>query len=577
MDLLLSLLLISTFSMTGLLALWAAASPLPWPVRAGVLLAVLALVAQLRSAEPLGVVALQLTVAIGGIHLRRWRRGSLRPGTRLRFTLANALLLVAATAVVVAITRRSYEIAREFDGIEWKTIGLAGAVAGAATLLAAWSSKSWRRLSIGLLWALMLSGVVATAILYSQSEILDVVRSYRTTARAVGRDPWGAALWFGATAAFGVWGVMTGGCCLAQWSRHSGAGWTRRLAPALIGAMIAVLPGYVYWRLLTPLPIPDVQPPVPNGADDVIAAGQQLSVRSINNFRETPIDQLAVDVTRLSAAFDLAERGLSREFLAPLDYPSTRYLNYGQYFDAFRALTRAFAARARVALAHGRGDDAGRDYERMLQLSTALTSGGLVIHWLVAYAQEDVTASEIWAARESLGVDACRRLVDAIQHLQDSSEPMANVLHRDRIWDENAGGIYGHLGVILADFHGGTWVHRLMLDRFPPRRNAELELLKTELALWAYRRARDDMPDALEKLVPEFLRALPVDPYSVDGALLRYQRRAHDYVVYSIGPDHTDNAGTAPDRKVDGWRDQFWSGELPGDLMLSILHEHETN
>jgi hypothetical protein len=61
------------------------------------------------------------------------------------------------------------------------------------------------------------------------------------------------------------------------------------------------------------------------------------------------------------------------------------------------------------------------------------------------------------------------------------------------------------------------------------------------LALERYRLAHDRWPDSLEKLVPEFLNQVPLDPY--DRKPLRYVRLKDGVAIYSMGPDGIDNGG----------------------------------
>ncbi len=50
-------------------------------------------------------------------------------------------------------------------------------------------------------------------------------------------------------------------------------------------------------------------------------------------------------------------------------------------------------------------------------------------------------------------------------------------------------------------------------------------------------------PPSLEALVPEYLSAVPVDPFSPDGGPLRYLANAEGPVVYSVGFDGIDGGG----------------------------------
>lgn len=50
--------------------------------------------------------------------------------------------------------------------------------------------------------------------------------------------------------------------------------------------------------------------------------------------------------------------------------------------------------------------------------------------------------------------------------------------------------------------------------------------------------------ESLNELVPQFLPSVPTDPF--DGERLRYKKLPTGFVVYSIGPDRTDDGGVEP-------------------------------
>ncbi len=77
---------------------------------------------------------------------------------------------------------------------------------------------------------------------------------------------------------------------------------------------------------------------------------------------------------------------------------------------------------------------------------------------------------------------------------------------------------------------------------------ARIRLATTALAVEAFRRERVRLPTALRELTPQFLDAVPMDPF--DGAPLRYRLLAHGYTIYSIGADgHDDGGREPPERK----------------------------
>jgi hypothetical protein len=70
---------------------------------------------------------------------------------------------------------------------------------------------------------------------------------------------------------------------------------------------------------------------------------------------------------------------------------------------------------------------------------------------------------------------------------------------------------------------------------------ANLRLTKAAIASERFRLARGRLPENLNELVPQFLSAVPLDPF--DDLPLRYHRLAKGYVIYSVGPDGHDDGG----------------------------------
>ena len=65
---------------------------------------------------------------------------------------------------------------------------------------------------------------------------------------------------------------------------------------------------------------------------------------------------------------------------------------------------------------------------------------------------------------------------------------------------------------------------------------------RTALTIERWRLSHDGhLPDSLSDLVPAFLSFVPTDPF--DERPLRYKKIEHGYIIYSIGPDFTDDGG----------------------------------
>jgi hypothetical protein len=94
-------------------------------------------------------------------------------------------------------------------------------------------------------------------------------------------------------------------------------------------------------------------------------------------------------------------------------------------------------------------------------------------------------------------------------------------------------------------------------------RNAcENGLLLLSLAERAYRSDHEKPPAALDALVPAYLHALPEDPYAPDGRF-RYKLQTDKLLIYSVGPDGTDDGGKPRPRTEFGGEGHEWNSDIP--------------
>src|SRR5262249_15700466 len=56
-----------------------------------------------------------------------------------------------------------------------------------------------------------------------------------------------------------------------------------------------------------------------------------------------------------------------------------------------------------------------------------------------------------------------------------------------------------------------------------------------------YRREKKTWPDAIDKLCPQYLATVPIDPF--DGQPLRYRPLEDGVMVYAVGDDGVDDGG----------------------------------
>ncbi len=103
----------------------------------------------------------------------------------------------------------------------------------------------------------------------------------------------------------------------------------------------------------------------------------------------------------------------------------------------------------------------------------------------------------------------------------------------------------------------GEMFHELVTSVLPNgvneryRSNSVLRMVRTLLALRAYHVDHDRLPDRLDALVPEYLDAVPRDPF--DGEPLRYS--AAERQLWSVGTDLTDDGGSDEEDRVEALSD----------------------
>lgn len=132
---------------------------------------------------------------------------------------------------------------------------------------------------------------------------------------------------------------------------------------------------------------------------------------------------------------------------------------------------------------------------------------------------------------------------------------------------------------VLADLKNRLSTSYLPAVRYPLETDETLAatitaVMRAALTACAVERYRlknsSRFPDQLDQLVPEFLPAIPLDPY--DGRPLRYEGRGGGYVIYSVGSDLMDDRGRPNQRsrkqgEPTTWDVSFTVGMAPDEKL----------
>ena len=70
---------------------------------------------------------------------------------------------------------------------------------------------------------------------------------------------------------------------------------------------------------------------------------------------------------------------------------------------------------------------------------------------------------------------------------------------------------------------------------------ARHDAARTIVALLRYKADHDQFPETLDKLVPQYLKTVPLDPFGPGP--LTYRPQDHDFILYSLGLNFEDHGG----------------------------------
>jgi hypothetical protein len=573
---------VTSFTSVGLLALWAATSARHWLLRTAVVLVAISPLLLIPAYEPWIVFALQACVIAAGVQTwRPWttrRRAkdappenTVQPDGRFRFSLRTLLAIVPLVAVLTVILTRIVVGLPELNLEAWTTIVLNGICSGCAVLLGAWlfaSRRKWIACPTALVLCLGLSAVMAWFDWFFWSAAY--FQGWPPTSQALlaplGLTSEAHPVW----AWFAMVPVVVGVTWLMVFVRF--AGWGGRgdgeignarprtnrrpvLARCIFGLALLILvapPAFITWKLLHLEPLPNVSLPDPNGLDDIVAAGKVFEKSAILNADSgaNPEEVLAAEIAKYAEAYARLRLGLSRECQVsawPQDDDLDAALDLSMdNFILTRSAARALMHEGELARHQSRYGDAARSALDNVRMSHASIRGGLLVDYLVGLAVEGIGNESLYRVLQHLSADQCREAIDALAELERSREPLDDVLHRDRIWEEHAYGWFGRFCLVVNDIATPDAAARGTERLLHKRAIATTGLLKLELALRACQLERGALPDRLEQLVPDILSELPLDPFDPQGSPLRYIRSDDEAIVYSVGPDRKDDQGYRP-------------------------------
>jgi hypothetical protein len=331
--------------------------------------------------------------------------------------------------------------------------------------------------------------------------------------------------------------------------------WRKSAARGLLLAQAAVFLfplAVVYCHMLQGPRLPQQSFGSANNYPQLLAAVQKLQTL---NSAELSVGELQRQASTAGAAKQVAE--LHTTLLALVEQPG--YVPFGPAavsglpldwgmppadVMAFRAVARMWRTEAEAAAKAGRFDEAARYGMATVRMGNTLSRGGFVLNVLIGVGLEDIGRESLRKIRGDVTPTRARAVLTELDRIEQARDPVEAAIAREAVWYDDFLGWLSRFQYAMARVTRGTSEQWWGSDPRPTtrRRDAWLRLLQTDLAVRLFRQECGRLPQQLDELVPKYLAAVPIDPFS-DQPLV-YRCVEGQYVLYSVGPDGVDNGGT---------------------------------
>ena len=526
-----------------LLAIWVAVGRGHWFARACVLLAALALLVPIRAYEPLILFGMtsMLLVAVWGTG-RFWQATrenakadrSNRSSHHMRFRMLDILLFCAvsggASWLISTVLNRGMNVSWWQYGLEAALLSiLVSAAVGVVHFRRKWLS------AFALLTTVIMAVAIDGWILGNWLDADELLAIWRDTMFSEYEGLDSLLSLYGALAGWSV--VLSASHAIGSRRFHTPAGrWAVRGSIVAIALPAFLLMAAVYWQMLGVERPPAAATDRENVLPHVLALARELPQASPDRARQ--ICSEAVELSNQPGFIPIEWSRLGRD---PFDL---------QIYDiqAIRDLGRQLKAEADAKRAAGKYDEAAADALATIRLGAMFQREGLIIHHLVGEAICGMGKFVLVRDRGKLTREQILKSIRLLDSLRQSREPIDAIDARDRLWCDHSQTWRYRLQVALET---GIWgqppyaANSGQMWDLDERGRCYDDLLRTELAVRAYKMDHGAWPTSLAKLCPAYLENVPLDAYSGDAFLYRIEKDG--FVLYSVGADRRDDGGEFAD------------------------------
>jgi len=286
--------------------------------------------------------------------------------------------------------------------------------------------------------------------------------------------------------------------------------------------------------------------PNPNGYDDFLRAAALI----VHEGRDTAtLDHkgLQAFVSTNSESLRLLRLGLTRHCVVPLDLANTNSSAMIDQLAAMKRLVQLLSTEGRLREMNLQPGDAAQSYVDAIRFGNEISRGGVIIHRQRGISCEAIGEFQLGKLVPRLSLDEARRVIADLQKIDDAGVTWEEAQRNEDIFASYQP-IRGFNPLTWARNRSKYLAFRKKIEVTHRSVIARRRLLTTELAVRCYQLEQGQTPAVLERLVPNYLQRVRLDPFS--GRSLVYVPQGTNWLLYSVGENFVDDGGKRAGRRT---------------------------
>ncbi|HEY3763263.1 MAG TPA: hypothetical protein VGN23_16065 [Verrucomicrobiae bacterium] len=284
----------------------------------------------------------------------------------------------------------------------------------------------------------------------------------------------------------------------------------RLLLAIVIFAPALLFLGFFIFMSADRIPLPPL--PAQNGYSDLVKAGAMAS-ESTNELDKMDQQELRAIVAQNSAALTLARSALSNQCAVPMQF-SQDYIN--KHLDDLSGLKRmgvAFAAEGRLAEMENRPNDAVHSFLDVIRMGDASSRGGALIDELVGIALYQIGGAHLQKIIPQLDTQTSREAASELESLDSQRQTWDDVMQQEQGWSQRTFTGFGYELARIEERRSLAVAFQRSEKKYAASEQKQRQLI-IDLAAHAYTLDKGKPPTSASDLIPDYLKAVPVDPIS---------------------------------------------------------------